>query len=377
MKAEILKKRKKMRELLIINAKTIQHDSISILMKDGKITKVADKLKRDDSIETIDLEDKYYVSPGWIDIHTHCYPKWELYYDDADQIGYKTGVTTVIDAGSCGYNQIDDFYEMTKHKLTNVYAFINIADTGIFRQDELSNLSNISLAHCKESIQNYPNFIVGLKARMSASVVGNNGIKPLITAMEIKKETRKPLMVHCGSFPPRLKDIANMLGEDCMLTHCFHGKENGIFNKNGEVKAEIIKAVERGMYLDVGHGKESFSFDIAKKALEKGIKADTISSDIYQYNRMHGPVYHLSNVVNKMWYIGYSLEETIDKITKVPNDFLKLNKGYIKKGYDADLTIFSIVEEEIVLKDSIGKEVILDKGIKPHAVVLNNSFIKL
>ncbi len=40
-------------------------------------------------------------------------------------------------------------------------------------------MANIDAAAVKQAVQRHPDFIVGLKARMSSSVVGENGITPL------------------------------------------------------------------------------------------------------------------------------------------------------------------------------------------------------
>ena len=37
-------------------------------------------------------------------------------------IGIATGVTTVIDAGSTGADDVDDFYQLTRQAATDVYA---------------------------------------------------------------------------------------------------------------------------------------------------------------------------------------------------------------------------------------------------------------
>ncbi len=51
-------------------------------------------------------------------------------------------------------------------------------------------------------------FIVGIKARMSKTVVGENGIKPLELAKKIQSENNDlPLMVHIGSAPPELEEV--------------------------------------------------------------------------------------------------------------------------------------------------------------------------
>lgn len=51
----------------------------------------------------------------------------------------------------------------------------------------------------------YRDFIVGLKVRMSKSVVLDSGIEPLRIARGLSEETSLPLMVHIGSALQALK----------------------------------------------------------------------------------------------------------------------------------------------------------------------------
>ncbi len=185
------------------------------------------------------------------------------------------------------------------------------------------------------------------------------------------------MMVHFGSSPPTIEDIFDYMEKGDILTHIYNGKPNGILRGN-EVKKEIIEARERGIILDVGHGTESFSMDIAMKSKDAGIFPDTISTDIYIKNRINGPVYNLSTTMEKFIYMGYSLEDIIDKVTKNAADAISLkNKGLIKEGYDADLTIFDVVNEEKELQDSLNKSVITSTSIKPRAVVVNGEYLNI
>lgn len=47
---------------------------------------------------------------------------------------------------------------------------------GLIAQNELANMANIDADAVKQAVKRHPDFIVGLKARMSSSVVGENGI---------------------------------------------------------------------------------------------------------------------------------------------------------------------------------------------------------
>ena len=63
--------------------------------------------------------------------------KMNLYYDYPDQIGVQKGVTTVIDAGTTGAENIRDFYQLTKSVKTNVYALMNISKWGSWNKMNL------------------------------------------------------------------------------------------------------------------------------------------------------------------------------------------------------------------------------------------------
>lgn len=72
-----------------------------------------------------------------------------------------------------------------------MYALLNISKWGIVEQDELADLSKIQANLVKEKLTEFPEFIVGIKARMSKTVVGNNGLTPLEWAKKFKKRIIK------------------------------------------------------------------------------------------------------------------------------------------------------------------------------------------
>lgn len=328
-------------DLIIKNATTVDGRKIEIAIKDGKIHNIAPQIDLT-SKEVLVLRDDEYISAGWIDIHVHCYSKMDLYTDSPDAVGVKSGVTTIIDAGSCGADNISTFYDLAQKSKTNVYAFLNISKTGIITQDELSDLEDINKQKIHEAFKKYPDFIKGLKARMSQSVVLKQGIKPLEIAKEIQKELNYPkLMIHIGSAPPKLDDIMMRLDSHDIITHTFNGKENNILSDNNKIRQTVLDARARNVHFDLGHGSASFNFEVARKALDNQFKVDTISTDIYNRNRLSGPVYDLATTMDKMLTIGYTLDEVVEMVTSRPAKLMSFdNKGTIKAGYDADFTIF-------------------------------------
>lgn len=343
-------------DLYIKNGRTVAGDRIEIGILNGKIVALEKKLEVKTAIKTIDLKNKGYISAGWIDGHTHCYEKLTLYYDSPDTIGYKQGVTTVIDAGSTGADTISDFYQLVIQAKTNVFALVNISKTGIVHQNELSNLENIQEKLVSDVIENYPDFVVGIKARMSKTVIGDNGIRPLELAKSIqKKNSNLPLMVHIGSAPPNLDRILSIMEKGDILTHCYNGKPNGILNKKGKIHEFVWEGYHKGILFDIGHGTDSFNFNTAEQAKREKLPCPIISTDIYHRNREQGPVYNFPTVMEKMLYLGYSLSEMIPMATINPARAFNLPlKGELKIGYDADLTIFKVENKEKELIDSNG-----------------------
>ena len=356
-------------DLLLRRARLVDDTVSDIALKDGKIAALGDV--DGPALKTIELGGECYVSAGWIDSHVHCYPKSPIYHDQPDSVGIATGVTTVVDAGSTGADDIDDFYTLTREAATEVYALLNISRVGLIAQNELANMANIDADAVREAVKRHPDFIVGLKARMSSSVVGENGITPLDRAKAMQAQNGDlPLMVHIGNNPPDLDEIAERLSAGDIITHCYNGKPNRILTPQGELRVSVTRAISRGVRLDVGHGTASLSFAVAKRAIELGILPHIISSDIYCRNRISGPVHSLANVMSKFLAIGMSLPQVIECVTANAADGLRLKqKGRLQIGLDADLTLFTLKRQPTVLVDAENDSLQAEQLLVPLAAI--------
>ena len=356
-------------DLLLKGARLVDDTVTDIAIKDGKIAALGDI--HGEATKVVSLNGEHFVSAGWIDLHVHCYPKSPIYNDEPDSVGIATGVTTVIDAGSTGADDVDEFYEITRKCGTDVYALLNISKVGLIAQNELANMANIDADAAGAAIKRHPDFIVGLKARMSSSVVGENGITPLEKAKQIQKANGDlPLMVHIGNNPPNLDEITELLTSGDIITHCYNGKPNRILTPAGELRASVSDAIKRGIRLDVGHGTASFSFEVAKLAIAQGILPHTISSDIYCRNRINGPVHSLARVMAKFLAIGMSLPQVINCVTANAAEAIRLkHKGQLAVGFDADLTIFTLKRQPLTLVDAENNALDVDLDLVPLAAV--------
>src|SRR5699024_11324620 len=98
-----------------------------------------------------DVSANMFGAAGLIDVHTHAFPKYKADVENPDEIGYKTGVTTVVDAGSIGADDLKLFHQMKMECVTRVFNFLNISKVGLSRRDELTDMSLIDADLFKEA----------------------------------------------------------------------------------------------------------------------------------------------------------------------------------------------------------------------------------
>lgn len=328
----------------------------NIGIMDGKI---ADPTSIQETYSDIDYFDAQgaFVSPGLIDLHTHVFKEYTELGIDADLVGVQQGVTTVVDAGSTG---VEDYYrfkeEIINRSETEVLLFLNISRHGLCSGlSELADLNDLMSAEEANKIFREETSIVGLKTRMSGSVVKESGVKPLKHARQLADQLGKPIMVHIGNPPPDLTEIFPLLNKGDIVTHAFHGKKNGVLDESNELIPEAFEAIKRGVLLDVGHGTSSFSYKTIKNFKQKYDYPFTISTDIYLGN-YENPVGSLMNTMSKFLELGFSVEEIIQAVTVRAANALNLTEqGSLRIGTTADITIFKIEDRPQVLVDSQGE----------------------
>ncbi|MCC8436623.1 amidohydrolase/deacetylase family metallohydrolase [Brevibacillus sp. M2.1A] len=352
-------------DLLIRNGRVVDpsqnlNGHYDLAIREGRIVGLYEKGKTTDdqgmnleSKEIIDAEG-YVVTPGLIDLHAHVFPTKTSLGVAADRVGIEQGVTTVVDAGSVGLWSFDAFLEEAVYpSVTRVLAFLNISGDGLCTGGgELADMSRLTPREAAALIRKQP-ILRGVKARMSGSVVKQNGIQPLLVAKEAARGAGVPMMVHIGNAPPKLTEILPLLDRGDVVTHAFHGKKGGMFDERGELIPEAQDALERGVLLDIGHGEASFSFQTLRHAQAQGIKPHVISTDVHRRN-IDGPVHSLTHTLTKFLAMGYSLDDVIAASTLAPARILGLENeiGTLKVGACADVSILQIKKEPTILTDS-------------------------
>ena len=353
----------------VIDPQNKLNGKADVLIRDGLVEKVAAEIRPESGWEVEDVKG-LYVSPGWIDLHAHVTADLTLSGIEPDDAGVKTGVTTVVDAGSVGALGVKAFKRyVTDPSKTSVILLLNAGmATGMAVKGTYTDVRNVNIKIALQAIEKFPDFVKGIKIMASITQVGDNGFEPVKMAKKMASLAGLPLMVHIGNPPPVIEDVLNLLGDGDIVTHTYHGKPGGILDRHGKVIPEAWAARKRGVWFDVGHGSESFSFGTFKKAMAEGFGPDSISTDLHTKN-FKGPVFSMGTTMSKFLALGLSLEEVIDQSTRRPAKVLGLPVGQLTHGAIADVTVFKVVDEAATLKDSEGVPMQVSKMIRPVLTV--------
>src|SRR5262249_7946008 len=136
-------------------------------------------------------------------------------------------------------------------------------------------------------------------------------------ARELCDTYKLPLMAHISFAPPETDQVMELMRSGDVVTHCYNGHTLGLLDAQGRIRPSVREARARGVVFDVGHGLGSFNFAAAKKCLDAGFVADTISTDIYNQN-IGGPVYDMPTTMSKLLYLGMSFDDVLLRTTASP-----------------------------------------------------------
>lgn len=341
----------------------------------GYVAAVEPGVRPTDAAETVDCSG-LLVAPGMIDLHVHVFYGVSHYGIEPDPNCVAKGVTTAVDAGSAGADTFPGFRKyVIDVAATRLFARLNISSMGMLSAavGELDDLRYASVPKAIATIEQHRDVILGVKVRLTRNQIVSRdaGMKPLYLAREAADAVRLPIMVHpqeawCES----LDDILAVMRGGDMLTHCFHGQSHGILDEDGKIRRSVHEAMERGVIFDVGHGRGSFSWQVAEQALRQGVQPQTISSDLHAYN-VNGPAFDLATTVSKFLHLGMSLEDALRKVTATPAETLGMADriGTLRVGAWGDAVAFDLREGAFPLEDSHGEVRTGRQRLVPKTVV--------
>jgi dihydroorotase len=325
----------------------------------GKIASVAETIPAAQAHKVLDVS-SLYVVPGLVDIHTHVFAmsglRGSLKEDQnvwADSHTFRTGVTTVVDAGTSGWRTFpEQKVRVIDHSRTRILAMLNIVGAGQGGGESEQNTADMDPGATAGMARRYPNIIVGVK---TAHYRGPEWT-PVERAVEAGTLAHIPVMVDFGEFRPERpyeELVLKKLRSGDISTHTYLARAP-LLDDHGRPRAFLFEARKRGVIFDVGHGGGSFVFRQAVPAIRGGFLADSISTDLHTES-MNAGMKDILNVMSKIMAIGVSMQDVVQRATWNPaREIQRPDLGNLSPGSPADVAVLRVEEGHFGYVDSFG-----------------------
>ncbi len=330
-----------------------------VAIQAGKIAAVEASIDPSRARKTIDVSG-LYVTPGLVDMHTHLFHTTGI--PDAwagdnsvqpDAFSFRSGVTTMVDAGSSGWRNFETFrHTVIDRAQTRVLAMINITGLGM-------------MANVPEQVSSdfQPKEVAAVAARNADVVVGVKSAHyqhpdwlSVDRAVEAGKLANLPVMVDFGYFLPERpywQLVTEKLRPGDISTHMFRGPVPYV-DSRGKLLDYLKQARARGVKFDVGHGGQSFVLRNAAPAVAQGFWPDTISSDLHAQS-MNAQMMDMPTLLSKFLALGIPLKDTILRATWNPAQVIHHPElGHLTPGAVADVAVWSILQGQFGYGDAYG-----------------------
>lgn len=286
------------------------------------------------------------VLPGLLDIHTH-YAR----DNDGPKVGLSDGVTGWIDAGSAGADHIDAAVAVAKASPQPARLLINIDRMGIV--NSITDLNRADVAACKDAIARHRDVIVGVKARLSKDIVGDNDYEVLKRAQEVATSFKLPVMIHMGQTVSPLGKLIDTLKPGNIVSHIYAPPPHAMLDDNGHIIPEALAARKRGVWFDCANGRGHVRWDMVDGLIKEHFLPDTISTDGNTTSRTTGVV-DLPNVMSKLLVSGMTLDQVVACATINASRVFPIfkDRGTLKVGAAADIAILELREGEFEFVDT-------------------------
>lgn len=350
----------------VIDPKNNIQSVMDIAVNDGRIARIAKDIDPRQAVQVVDAHG-FYVTPGLIDLHTHVFfgrdPARGYCGGSAaiapDGFSFRTGVTTMVDAGCAGWRDFPEFKrEVIDNARTRVLAFLNIVGSGMrtpYEQDIHEMDGKLAAIMARQ----YHDYIVGIK------VAHYSGPEWTVVDEAVKagKLANVPVMVDFGGNTPPLSIqelFFQHLRPGDIFTHCFgqlRTRECIVDTLTHLVKPFVREAQQKGIIFDVGYGEISFAFSQAQPAVKSGFFPNSISTDIHAHSA-NGSMRDILNCMSKFLALGMDLPSVIQAVTWNPAREIQHEElGHLSVGAVADIAILDLPKGKFGFYDYTGYRV--------------------
>jgi dihydroorotase len=333
---------------------------MDVAVAGGKIAAVAKSIPADQAQRVVNATG-LYVTPGLVDIHAHVFAgTMAPEYTGAlsvrpDGFTFRSGVTTVVDAGSSGWRNFAEFkQQIIDTSRTRVLAFLNIVGKGMGGGKTIEQDTNdMEPKRTAAEAGLYPGLIVGIKI---AHYAGPEWIA-VDRAVEAGRLAKLPVMVDFAEFRkerPFQQLVLEHLRPGDIYTHLYLGAVP-MLDPEGKVLPYLFDARKRGVLFDVGHGGGSFQWRQAVPAVRQGFVPDSISTDLH-VSSMNAGMKDMLNVMSKFLALGMSLEDVVARSTWNPaREMHQEELGHLSVGAPADIAVLRLIKGDFGFLDAGGR----------------------
>jgi dihydroorotase len=330
-----------------------------VAIRDGKVAAVSPDMPAAQAGKVVNVAG-LYVTPGLIDIHAHVFTgtnggmlaggDWSIF---PDTFALRTGVTTVVDAGSSGRHNFAQFERtVIRRSRTRVLVFLNILGAGMPGDNMEQNVNDMDAKAAADVALANRQTIVGIKV---AHYQGPDWT-PVERGVEAGNLAKIPVMVDFGTFRPErpFQDLVlKKLRPGDIYTHTYYGAVP-LLDEKGRLLPYLFEARKRGVLFDVGHGGAAFLFRQAAPAVRQGFPPDSISTDVHAGSLLAG-MKDMLNVMSKFLNLGMPLDDVILRSTWNPARTIQREElGHLSVGAIADLAVLRLESGAFGFVDSWG-----------------------
>lgn len=346
---------------------------MDVAIANGKILKVAKDIPASGAGKVIDVEG-LIVTPGLIDIHTHVFVGSREGFADGfsslspDDITFRAGITTVVDAGTSGWRNFPVFKkQVIDRSQTRILAFLNIAGSGMTGFPSEEDINDMDPHMTSLVIQQYPDIIVGVK-------IGHyrgSEWTPMDRAVEAGRIANVPLLVECHLPNLPLEGILERMRSGDIYTHsfCKAVDRTCILDDNGLIRPYVLDALKKGIRFDVGHGGAMFHFSVAVPALKQGLFPNSFGSDLHRFS-MNSGMKNMLDIMSKYLNMGMTIPDIIFRATSnSANSIKRPDLGQLGEGADADIAILSVRKGNFGFIDAGGARMAGDRKFEAEMTI--------
>jgi dihydroorotase len=151
----------------------------------GQIAAIAPSIPPDRAVQRIDVAGRL-VTPGLVDLHTHLCPHLGLGLPADEMVGI-TCTTTAVSAGDAGWHTWGVFRHLAlanRGRGSSRSCTSRPSDwPAASRPARCWNIDYANVDGCAKIVSENPDVVLGVKVRITDSVVGQNGLEPLRRAL--------------------------------------------------------------------------------------------------------------------------------------------------------------------------------------------------